>query len=168
VPAGSITRFAVMRNGKELFSAPGYALPIGAVESDRCEVPGQPCYDPPDGMVALVDGSAFPSVPSTNTSVAAGHSNRFHPNDPRRGVFTRLLDVRPGDILVVTTTKGVFTYLVVDAKEIPFDQTATSDVMTDRVANRFIAITCKISPDYSRYTGNFVVVSTLIASRPLN
>ena len=135
--------------------------------SDRCEVPGQPCYDAPFlDKVARIDLGAPPTVPGTQTTFVTGHSNRFHPNDPSRGVFTRLLEVRTGDTLVLTTTEGRFVYAVTDVLEVPFDRlTTTPEVITVR-PDTVVAISCVIPPDRSAYLGNYVVVGSLRSSQP--
>jgi sortase (surface protein transpeptidase) len=116
--------------------------------------------------VARIDLGAPPTVPGTQTTFVTGHSNRFHPSDPSRGVFTRLLQVRTGDTLVLTTTAGEFVYTVTQVLEVPFDRlTSTPEVVTVR-PDTIVAISCVIPPDRSAYTGNYVVIGSLRSSRP--
>ena len=57
-------------------------------------------------MRISVLGKGTPTVPGRETTFITGHSNRYHPDDPQRGVFTRLQNVRTGDTLVLTRDAG--------------------------------------------------------------
>ncbi|MCU1536396.1 MAG: hypothetical protein JWP82_747 [Humibacillus sp.] len=167
VRVGELTGLRVVRGSMVVLSAASSGL-ARYNASPRCEVPGQPCYDAPFlDRVARIDLGAPPTVPGRQTTFITGHSNRFHPDDPSRGVFSRLQTVRRGDSLVLTTAAGRFVYRVSQTLEVPFDElTSTPAVVTVR-ADTVVAISCVISPSGDAYTGNFVVVATLVASTPL-
>ena len=104
-------------------------------------MPGQPCYDAPTfDKVARIDLGAPPTVPGRETTFITGHSNRYHPDDPQRGVFTRLQNVRTGDTLVLTTTKGVFVYAVTTVLTVPFDRLTSTDEVVRVRADTVVAI----------------------------
>ena len=84
---------------------------------------GQPCYDAPTfDKVAHIDLGASPKVPGTDTTFITGHSNRYRPSGPTKGVFSTLQNVRTGDTLVLRTTKGMFVYAVSTTLSVPFDR----------------------------------------------
>lgn len=166
VAVGELTRFRVERAGTTLIDAGSSGL-ARYNTSDRCEVPGQPCYDAPTfDKVARIDLGAPPTVPGRETTFITGHSNRYHPDDPQRGVFNRLQDVRTGDTLVLTTTKGVFLYAVTTVLSVPFDRLTSTDEVIRVRADTVVAISCVVAPDHASYLGNYVVVGTLQASTP--
>ncbi|HEU4998246.1 MAG TPA: sortase [Lapillicoccus sp.] len=135
--------------------------------SDSCEVPGLPCYDAPTfDKVARIDLGAPPTVPGRDTTFVTGHSNRYHPDDVKRGVFSHLQDVRVGDTVVLTTSRGVFVYAVTTVLSVPFDKlTSTPEVVTVR-PDTVVAISCIVAPNHAEYLGNYVVVGALRASAP--
>jgi hypothetical protein len=166
VPRGELTGFRVEQAGASLIDAGSSGL-ARYNTSDRCEVPGQPCYDAPTlDQVARIDLGAAPTVPGTETTFVTGHSNRFHPDDPTRGVFSRLQEVRTGDTLVLTTTAGVFTYTVTTVLSVPFDRLTSTDEVVRVRPDTVVAISCVIAPDHASYLGNYVVVGTLRESAP--
>ncbi len=166
VPRGELTGFRVERAGARLIDAGSSGL-ARYNTSERCEVPGQPCYDAPTlDQVARIDLGAAPTVPGTETTFVTGHSNRFHPDDPARGVFSRLQEVRTGDTLVLTTTAGVFTYAVTQVLSVPFDRLTSTDEVVRVRPDTVVAISCVIAPDRASYLGNYVVVGTLRESAP--
>ena len=133
----------------------------------RARCPVSRCYDAPFlDKVARIDLGAPPAVPGTQTTLITGHSNRFHPDNPRRGVLGRLQQVRPGDTLVLTTTRGRFSYAVTDVLTVPFDELTSTPAVVDVRRNTVVVITCAVAPDGSAYTGNHVVVGTLRDSQP--
>ena len=166
VPRGELVAFRALRGSAVLIDAASSGLARYA-NSPSCEVPGQPCYDAPFlDKVARIDVGAPPEVPGTQTTFITGHSNRYRPDDPTHGVFSHLQDVRVGDQLVLTTTRGVFVYRVTKAFSVPFDQlTSNPDVVTVR-KDTVVAISCVISRDQSSYVGNYVVVAALASSNP--
>ena len=165
VGRGELTRFVAIHGSRVVIDAPSSGL-ARYTTSERCEVPGQPCYDAPFlDKVARIDLGAPPTVPGTQTTFVTGHANRFHPDDPGRGVLTRLQRVRLGDTLVLTSTAGEFVYTVTDLIRVPFDRlTSTSEVVTVR-PDTVVVISCVIAPDRSDYTGNLVVIGSLRSSR---
>jgi LPXTG-site transpeptidase (sortase) family protein len=166
VPRGEIVAFRVQRGDAVLLDAQSSGL-ARYNTSESCEVPGQPCYDAPTfDKVARIDLGAPPEVPGTETTFLTGHSNRYAPDDPSKGVFSSLQNVRTGDTLVVRTTKGTFTYAVTDTVSVPFDQLTTTDAVVRVRPNTLVAISCVIGPDDAKYLGNYVVVGTLTASTP--
>ena len=166
VPVGELTGFRVERAGVTLIDAGSSGL-ARYNTSDRCEVPGQPCYDAPTfDKVARIDLGAPPTVPGRETTFITGHSNRYHPDDPQRGVFTRLQNVRTGDTLVLTTTKGVFVYAVTTVLTVPFDRLTSTDEVVRVRADTVVAISCVVAPNRAEYLGNYVVVGTLRESTP--
>jgi LPXTG-site transpeptidase (sortase) family protein len=166
VPRGELTGFRVERAGERLIDAGSSGL-ARYNTSERCEVPGQPCYDAPTlNQVARIDLGAAPTVPGTETTFVTGHSNRFHPDDPARGVFSRLQEVRTGDTVVLTTTAGVFTYTVTQVLSVPFDRLTSTDEVVRVRPDTVVAISCVIAPDRASYLGNYVVVGTLRESSP--
>ncbi len=166
VPPGELTRFQVERGGTTLIDAGSSGL-ARYNTSDRCEVPGQPCYDAPTfDKVARIDLGAPPTVPGRETTFVTGHSNRYHPDDPQRGIFTRLQDVRTGDTLILTTTKGTFRYDVTTVLTVPFDQLTRTDEVVRVRADTVVAISCVVAPNHAEYLGNYVVVGTLRESAP--
>jgi LPXTG-site transpeptidase (sortase) family protein len=166
VAAGEVTHFRALRGSRVIVDAASSGL-ARYTTSSRCEVPQQPCYDAPFlDKVARIDLGAPPQVPGTQTTFITGHANRFHPDDPSRGVFTRLQQVRTGDRLVLTTTRGSFAYAVTDVLTVPFDKlTSTPAVVTVR-PDTVVVISCVIAPDRLSYAGNYVVVGTLRSSTP--
>ena len=104
--------------------------------SDSCEVPAQPCYDAPTlDKVARIDLGAPPSVPGKDTTFVTGHSNRYHPDDPGRGVFSRLQ-------IVLTVS---------------FDRLTSTDEVVRVRADTVVAISCVVAADRQSYLGNYVV-----------
>jgi hypothetical protein len=167
VPRGELVAFRALRGSAVLLDAASSGLARYS-NSPACEVPGQPCYDAPFlDKVARIDVGAPPEVPGTQTTFVTGHSNRYRPDDPARGVFSHLQDVRVGDHLVLATTAGVFVYGVTKTLSMPFDELTTNpDVITVR-KDTVVAISCLISPDQRAYVGNFVVVAALRGSSPV-
>jgi len=166
VPSGELVGFRADHNGATILDAQSSGL-ARYNTSGSCEVPGQPCYDAPTfDKVARIDVGAPPQVPGTDTTFVTGHSNRYHPDDPKRGVFSRLQDVRAGDTVVLTTTKGVFTYAVTDVLTVSFDKLTTTDEVVKVRPNTVVAISCAVAPDRASYLGNYVVVGTLEGSAP--
>ena len=166
VPVGELTGFRVYRGRTTLLEARSSGL-ARYNTSDSCEVPGQPCYDAPTlDKVARIDLGAPPSVPGKDTTFVTGHSNRYHPHDPGRGVFSRLQNVRTGDTVVLTTTKGTFVYAVTTALTVPFDRLTSTDEVVRVRADTVVAISCVVAPDRRSYLGNYVVVGTLRGSTP--
>jgi len=166
VASGELVAFRAEHDGTTIVDAQSSGL-ARYNTSESCEVPGQPCYDAPTfDKVARIDLGASPQVPGTDTTFVAGHSNRYHPDDPKRGVFSRLQDVRTGDTVVLTTTKGVFTYTVTTVLSVPFDKLTTTDEVVRVRADTVVAISCVVAPDRGSYLGNYVVVGTLRASAP--
>jgi hypothetical protein len=166
VASGELVAFRAEHNGTTIIDAQSSGL-ARYNTSESCEVPGQPCYDAPTfDKVARIDLGAPPQVPGTDTTFVAGHSNRYHPDDPRRGVFSRLQDVRAGDTVVLTTTKGVFTYAVTTVLTVPFDKLTSTDEVVRVRADTVVAISCAVAPDGGSYLGNYVVVGTLRGSAP--
>ncbi len=74
--------------------------------------------------------------------------------------------MRPGDTLVLTTTRGRFSYAVIDVLTVPFDELTRTPAVVDVRRNTVMVITCAVAPDGSAYTGNHVVVGTLRDSQP--
>ena len=166
VASGELVAFRAEHDGTTIVDAQSSGL-ARYNTSESCEVPGQPCYDAPTfDKVARIDLGASPQVPGTDTTFVAGHSNRYHPDDPKRGVFSRLQDVQTGDTVVLTTTKGVFTYIVTTVLSVPFDKLTTTDEVVRVRADTVVAISCVVAPDRGSYLGNYVVVGTLRASAP--
>ena len=166
VASGELTGFRVDRGGTTLLRAGSSGL-ARYNTSENCEVPGLPCYDAPTfDMVARIDLGAPPTVPGKDTTFVTGHSNRYHPDDVTKGVFSHLQDVRTGDVVVLTTTKGVFVYAVTTVLSVPFDKlTSTPEVVTVR-PDTIVAISCIVAPNHSKYLGNYVVVGALRGSAP--
>jgi hypothetical protein len=161
VPVGELTGFRVEHDGKTLIDAASSGL-ARYNTSDRCEVPGQPCYDAPTfDKVARIDLGAPPTVPGRETTFVTGHSNRFAPDDPSRGVFSRLQEVRTGDTLTLTTTRGVFVYDVTTVLTVPFDRLTSTDEVVRVRPDTVVAISCVVAPGSASYQGNYVVVGTL-------
>ena len=130
-------------------------------------MPGQPCYDAPTfDKVARIDLGATPKVPGTDTTFITGHSNRYAPGDPTKGIFSALQNVRTGDTLVLRTTKGTCVYAVSSTLSVPFDRLTTTDEVVRVRADTVVAISCVIAPDRASYLGNYVVIGTLRASAP--
>jgi Sortase domain len=166
VPSGELVAFRAEHDGTTIIDAQSSGLALYNT-SESCEVPGQPCYDAPTfDKIARIDLGAPPQVPGTDTTFVTGHSNRYHPDDPKHGVFSRLQDVRTGDTLVLTTTKGVFTYAVNTVLTVPFDKLTTTDEVVRVRPDTVVAISCVVAPDRASYLGNYVVVGTLEASAP--
>ncbi len=135
--------------------------------SASCEVPGQPCYDAPTlDKVARIDLGAPPKVPGTDTTFVTGHSNRYQPDDPSKGVFSSLQNIRTGDTFVLGTTKGTFVYAVTSTLSVAFDRLTTTDQVVKVRPDTVVAISCVVAPDRGSYLGNYVVVGTLRASAP--
>ncbi|GAA2154602.1 sortase family protein [Humibacillus xanthopallidus] len=166
VGAGELTHFRAQRGSRVIVDAASSGL-ARYNSSTRCEVANRPCYDAPYlDKVARIDLGAPPTVPGTQTTFITGHANRFHPDDPGRGVFSRLQQVRKGDTLVLTTTRGRFVYAVTEVLTVPFDKlTSTPAVVTVR-PDTVVAISCVIPPDRLSYAGNYVVVGSLRSSSP--
>jgi LPXTG-site transpeptidase (sortase) family protein len=161
VPVGELTGFRVEHDGKTLIDAASSGL-ARYNTSDRCEVPGQPCYDAPTfDKVARIDLGAPPTVPGRETTFVTGHSNRFAPGDPTTGVFSRLQQVRTGDTLTLTTTQGVFVYDVTTVLTVPFDRLTSTDEVVRVRPDTVVAISCVVAPGSTSYQGNYVVVGTL-------
>jgi hypothetical protein len=166
VAQGELTGFRVDRGHATLLTAGSSGL-ARYNTSESCEVPGRPCYDAPTfDKVARIDLGAPPTVPGRDTTFVTGHSNRYHPDDVTRGVFSHLQDVRVGDVVVLTTTRGVFVYAVTTVLSVPFDQlTSTPEVVTVR-PDTVVAISCVVAPNHAEYLGNYVVVGQLGGSEP--
>ncbi|HEU4331557.1 MAG TPA: sortase [Lapillicoccus sp.] len=166
VPQGELTGFRVDRGGTTLLRAGSSGL-ARYNASENCEVPGLPCYDAPTfDKVARIDLGAPPTVPGRDTTFVTGHSNRYHPDDVTKGVFSHLQDVRTGDVVTLTTTRGVFVYAVTTVLSVPFDKlTSTPEVVTVR-PDTVVAISCIVAPNHSEYLGNYVVVGALRGSAP--
>ena len=166
VPSGELTGFRVDRGGTTLLRA-GSAGLARYNTSENCEVPGLPCYDAPTfDKVARIDLGAPPTVPGKDTTFVTGHSNRYHPDDVTKGVFSHLQDVRTGDVVTLTTTRGDFVYAVTTVLSVPFDKlTSTPEVVTVR-PDTVVAISCIVAPNHSEYLGNYVVVGALRGSAP--
>jgi len=167
VAQGELTRFRVDRGRTTLLNSGSSGL-ARYNTSDSCEVPGLPCYDAPTfDKVARIDLGAPPTVPGRDTTFVTGHSNRYHPDDVKRGVFSHLQDVRVGDTVVLTTTRGVFVYTVTTVLSVPFDKlTPPPEVVTVR-PDTVVAISCVVAPNHAEYLGNYVVVGALRASAPI-
>ena len=121
--------------------------------SDSCEVPAQPCYDAPTlDKVARIDLGAPPSVPGKDTTFVTGHSNRYHPDDPGRGVFSRLQIVLTGDTVVLTTRKGTFVYAVTTVLTVSFDRLTSTDEVVRVRADTVVAISCVVAADRQSYS----------------
>ncbi len=167
VAQGELVSFQVRRQGAVILDAASSGL-ARYNTSASCELPGQPCYDAPTfDKVARIDLGAPPNVPGTDTTFITGHSNRYAPGDPAKGVFSTLQNVRTGDTLVLRTTKGTFVYAVSSTLSVPFDRLTTTDEVVRVRADTVVAISCVISPDRASYLGNYVVIGTLRASAPL-
>ena len=166
VGRGELTHFTASRGRRTIVDAASSGL-ARYNRSPTCEVPGQPCYDAPYlDRVARIDLGSPPMVPGTQTTFVTGHANRFHPNDPSRGVLTRLQEVRIGDTLVLTTTQGRFSYAVTDVLTVPFDKLTSHPAVVTVRPNTVVVISCVIARDRRSYTGNYVVIGTLTASSP--
>ena len=164
---GELVSFQVRRQGAVILDAASSGL-ARYNTSASCEVPGQPCYDAPTfDKVARIDLGAPPKVPGTDTTFVTGHSNRYAPGDPAKGVFSTLQNARTGDTLVLRTTKGTFVYAVSSTLSVPFDRLTTTDEVVRVRADTVVAISCVIAPDRASYLGNYVVIGTLRASAPL-
>ena len=166
VGKGELTHFRALRGKTTIVDAASSGL-ARYNTSATCEVPGKPCYDAPYlDKVARIDLGAPPTVPGTQTTFVTGHANRFHPNDPSRGVFSRLQEVRTGDPLVLTTTRGRFVYAVTDVLTVPFDKLTSTPAVVNVRPDTVVAISCVIPPDRRSYAGNYVVIGSLRSSRP--
>jgi hypothetical protein len=166
VGTGELTHFQALRGTTTIVDAASSGLARYGT-SASCEVPAEPCYSAPYlDKVARIDLGAPPTVPGAQTTFVTGHANRFHPHDPSRGVFTRLQEVRKGDTLVLTTTRGRFVYVVTDALAVPFDKLTSNPAVVTVRPDTVVAISCVIPPDRRSYAGNYVVVGTLTASNP--
>ncbi|WP_404392918.1 sortase domain-bontaining protein [Humibacillus xanthopallidus] len=166
VARGELTHFTASRGRRTIVDAASSGL-ARYNRSPTCEVPGQPCYDAPYlDRVARIDLGGPPMVPGTQTTFVTGHANRFHPDDPSRGVLTRLQEVRIGDTLVLTTTRGRFIYAVTEVLTVPFDKLTSHPAVVTVRPDTVVAISCVIAPDRRSYTGNYVVIGTLTASSP--
>lgn len=155
--------FRVERQGKVVLDAQGSPTPVYAVHSPRCETP-DPCYDPPNGRFARIGDGAMFTSPSSNTVYVTGHSNRYDPTSPSWPA-SRLQTLLPGDVITVTTTNGVYTYVVTVLRHVPFAEFPTGEVNAI-VPGRLIAVACEIAPDRSRYVGNIVVIATQVSATP--
>ncbi|MEP6650211.1 MAG: sortase [Lapillicoccus sp.] len=163
---GELTGFRVDRGSATVLDARSSGL-ARYNTSDSCEVPGQPCYDAPTfDKVARIDLGAAPTVPGRETTFVTGHSNRYRPNDPAKGVFSRLQNVRTGDTLVLTTTRGIFVYAVTTVLSVPFDRLTSTDEVVRVRPDTVVAISCVIAPNGGPYLGNYVVVGALRGSAP--
>jgi hypothetical protein len=163
---GELTGFRVDRGSTTLLEAGSSGL-ARYNTSDRCEVPGRPCYDAPTfDKVARIDLGAPPTVPGKDTTFVTGHSNRYHPDDPRRGVFSRLQNARVGDTVVLTTSTGVFVYAVTSVLTVPFDRLTSTDEVVRVRPDTVVAISCVVAPDSASYLGNYVVIGNLRGSAP--
>ncbi len=166
VGQGELESFQVLRQGAVILDAASSGL-ARYNTSASCEVPGRPCYDAPTlDKVARIDLGASPKVPGTDTTFITGHSNRYRPDDPAKGVFSTLQNVRTGDTVVLRTAEGVFVYAVSSTLSVPFDQLTTTDAVVRVRPDTVVAISCVIAPDRSSYLGNYVVIGTLRASAP--
>ncbi|MEP6632225.1 MAG: sortase, partial [Lapillicoccus sp.] len=166
VAQGELVSFQVRRQSSVILDAASSGL-ARYNTSASCEVPGQPCYDAPTfDKVARIDLGATPKVPGTDTTFITGHSNRYVPGDPTKGIFSALQNVRTGDTLVLRTTKGTFVYAVSSTLSVPFDRLTTTDEVVRVRADTVVAISCVIAPDRASYLGNYVVIGTLRASAP--
>jgi len=166
VARGEIVDFRVQRGDAVILDARSSGL-ASYNTSASCEVPGQPCYDAPTfDKVARIDLGGPPQVPGTQTTFVTGHSNRYRPDDPFKGIFSSLQNAHTGDTLVVQTTRGTFVYGVTTALNVPFDRLTTTDEVVRIRSNTIVAISCTIAPDHGSYLGNYVVVGTLRGSAP--
>jgi hypothetical protein len=166
VGTGELTHFQALRGTTTIVDAASSGLARYGT-SASCEVPAEPCYSAPYlDKVARIDLGAPPTVPGAQTTFVTGHANRFHPDDPSRGVFSRLQQVRKGDILVLTTTRGRFVYAVSEVLTVPFDKLTSNPAVVTVRPDTVVAISCVIPPDRRSYAGNYVVVGTLTASNP--
>ena len=163
IPEADITWIRVLHQGSILIDAESSG-PIGLTKSPRCELKGQPCYDPPSlTKVAWING-ARPSVPSNKTVYPIGHSNRFGGD----GVFTRLAVVQAGDLIDLTTKAGVFNYRVTKIEKLSFAEVANPNSdFWQPVGGQIKVATCDIAPGAGSYDGNFVVTAMLESAKAL-
>ncbi len=81
-------------------------------------------------------------------------------------VFNNLPAVAAGDLVVVTTNKGVFTYVVETTEDVPFADFAGRADIWAVVPNRVILFTCHSTADEKQYIGVRVVTGELVSATP--
>lgn len=96
--------------------------------------------------------SVQPQAPSWSTSVIYGHSCIHHVCS-----FTDLHLARPGDLVILTTPKGVFTYLIYSVQHQPKDGMAHFSF-----GNADVGLVTCILPGEGSEDDNRVVLGTLI------
>lgn len=124
--------------------------------SSRCHAT-EYCIDPPLlKEVAWFGAYARPSLPSTNSVLIFGHSNRY---SHEWQAFNNLSVVRKGDRIVVDTQTGRFVYVAHKPVLVPYDQVPTSRLIYNPVPNRTVLVTCESNQDSA-----VVVIADLVSA----
>lgn len=126
--------------------------------SERCRATTE-CIDPPHlDEVVWYGAYARPSVPSSDSVLVFGHSNRY---DSTWQAFNDLPALLAGDVIIVTTRTGEFVYEATDPVSVPYDQVPTSELIFQHAVDRLVLVTCSINADAAT-----VVVATLVSATP--
>lgn len=134
--------------------------PIVPTKTRNCHE-AELCYDPPlMEQVAWAGGGSLPQTPLTDTVYVLGHSWRKGP-----AAFNKLPTVRLGDFATITTTKGIFTFMVDKTETVPFADLAGREDIWGVAPGRLVMMTCQSNDEKTQYLGTLVVTGHLVDAK---
>lgn len=116
------------------------------------------CIDPPVPNQAAWYGET-PSIPSVNPVLLFGHTSW---RDPAYATFNNLLAMLAGDLVVVTTQTGVFTYKAEAPVLVPYVDAPQSETIFGWTNEKLVLVTCN-----DQESAATVVVAYLVSAEPL-
>lgn len=115
------------------------------------------CIDPPVADQAAWYGDP-PSYPSENPVLLFGHTSW---TDPAYATFNDLPAMLEGDLIVVTTETGVFTYRAEAPTIVPYSEATQSETIFGWELEKLVMVTCN-----NAESGATVIVGHLVESAP--
>lgn len=96
------------------------------------------CIDPPIPDQAAWYGTV-PATESKGTVRLFGHTSD---RNPQYATFNSLVAVKAGDLIVVETETGIFTYEAVEPSFVAYSAVPDSKLIWDNIPDRLVMITC--------------------------
>lgn len=139
VPTALVARLRTAPPSELRIPRLGLDAPITSVASTVDH--GQWYWPVPEHALGHLLGTANPGEPG-NIAISGHVDTRTGP-----GLFARLGDVRPGDLVIVRSADGVFTYRVIDVTIVPEDDRT---VLRQTPQEQLTLITCVPDGQYHR------------------
>lgn len=134
VSASNILRVSIANVGLDV----KVSGPTEPRETENCKGGTVLCIDPPVPDQAAWYGTV-PSTQSEGTVRLFGHTSE---NNPAYATFNNLVAVVAGDLIVVETETGVFTYRAEAPSFVPYTDVPNSELIWGNTPNRIVLVTC--------------------------